>query len=819
MKRVWLTTTVRMTMTALWLTVLLICSFNGSALADGLTMQADVGFDGSYLMDQWTPVKVLIENTGKDLEGNLEVLVHSETGRSVIYAVPVVIPNTSSKEYTVFVKMQGLTRTLDIQFVDNNEKVISSIEAKDLTPITRDKYMLGLVTDDDPSLGYWKDRMDGNMLFSNYQPISLSTETFPDRKEILDNFSVMIINNIDTSSFTEEQITALDAWVADGGILIIGTGSNGKRTLSGLSNRIVPVESGEVSQIDAATALEDIAGKPILGEIPLDVMDLQMDGGSLLVNQEANNLIWLNQKDSGWIYTAAFDIGTEPIISWIGNKLLWENLLAESLPEQTTLTLRNPFSEYENSGGVEEVLGYIEAMDLPSAAVVLFVLLLYLGLVGPMNYIILKKIDKREWSWFTIPALSVVFALAIYGLGYNAKGGELIMNTVSIVEMDSDSKSAELTNYVGIFIPKRGDYQIDVDRDALLALNQQNTNGSYFPEVSDRGIVEARILQGKPSQIIFNDVNVWTMKTFIMGKQRVDYGSMDADLYYENGIIKGTVENNTLYPLEDLVLYTPTAYTKVGNIAAGEKKNVEIEIPVQTQSQNNYNNYYMMMDELYPYPSGITAGNDRESTVRRRLFEALYMNEGVKAAAISKIPTPETSNQDFSLKYFAFYEGELDGSILINGKQPDTSLGRGILSGELYVDIEKEGFISIPPGLMSGKYESEMSKNAIYEKDSVYINDFRDYAVFSIDMSPYTDLIDLRAQIGIAYQYGQGELYIYDLEKEDYIEVEGSVINLDDNNKDQYIDVDGDIYLKVQPLIDQSVEVGSPTVALEGRLP
>ncbi|MBE3102233.1 MAG: hypothetical protein IMZ47_08205, partial [Firmicutes bacterium] len=213
--------------------------------------------------------------------------------------------------------------------------------------------------------------------------------------------------------------------------------------------------------------------------------------------------------------------------------------------------------------------------------------------------------------------------------------------------------------------------------------------------------------------------------------------------------------------------------------------------------------------------------NERENIVRRRLFETLYMNESEVRPTIAKLPNSGAVNvhQDFSLKYFAFYEGELDGSILINGKQPDTSLGRGILSGELYVDIEKEGFISIPPGFMSGKYESEMSKNAIYEKDSVYINDFRDYAVFSIDISPYTDLIDLRAQIGIAYQHGQGELYIYDLEKEDYIEVEGSVINLDDNNKDQYIDVDGDIYLKVQPLIDQSIGVGFPTVALEGRLP
>jgi hypothetical protein len=793
----------------------LLFAFPGVARAEALTIEAEVGYEGTYLMNHWTPVRIIVENAGRDLEGSLEVLVPSDSRSSVVYATPVVLPNTSSKEYTIYVKIHGLNRSLDIQLLDKNRKLVEEIEIENLNPVSSDNYFLGLVTDDEPSLGYWKERMNGNQLLSRYQPISLNAANFPDRREVLDNFSMLIFNNIETSSFRQEQLEALDYWLENGGVLIIGTGVNGRRTLSGLSGSIVPIVPGEVSELnisEAAPVLEDISGRPVLGSIPLNIMGFKTEEGTVLVP----DLVRMYRNGSGVIYVSAFDIGTEPVLSWTGNKMFWENLLYDSLSEQAIRMLQNPYIKLQGSLGIEEILGYIESMELPSIAVVLFLFLLYLAMAGPLNYMVLKKIDKREWSWITIPALSVIFAVVIYGLGYNTKGGDIIMNTVSVVNMDSDSKGGDLTNYVGIFIPRRGDYRIDVDRDALLTLNNQyNRYPNPASGDSSGGAVEARIIQGKPAQIQFDNVNIWTMKTFKMDTQRVDFGSIEADLYYEMGKIKGTVENKTPYPLEDFVVYMENAYTKVGNIAAGEKKNVELSLSLQPQGSYYRNSYYDMIESLYPYPHGTGTERNRETMTRRRLLENLVLNYD---APYTKQYVGEVSKPRLSLDYIAFYEGSLEGSIQVNGRQPDTSIGRGIIKGSISFEIEKEGYINIPPGILNGRLEMDMSRNVDAGRDIVFIQDFRNYAVFSVDLSEYINLQEFKAQIGMHFYSGNGTLLVFDLDQDDYVELTSKSLTIDESNLEQYVDVDGMVYLKAQPLIDHHLEVSLPSVTLEGRV-
>ena len=222
-------------LTAVCLTALFLCFLPASASASGdISINGEVGFDGTYLRGSWTPIRVLLENSGNDMEGSLEVTVKVGQDGKMVYSTPVSLPNASEKEYTIFVQIPEAERNIHINLTDDFGKSIKTIKVESLNPIGENNYLLGLVTDDQPSLGYWKEKLAGNQLFSNYEPISLDASNFPDRKEVLSAFSLLIFNNIDTSSFRSEQLDTLNAWLEDGGVLIIGTGSNGKRTLDGL---------------------------------------------------------------------------------------------------------------------------------------------------------------------------------------------------------------------------------------------------------------------------------------------------------------------------------------------------------------------------------------------------------------------------------------------------------------------------------------------------------------------------------------------------------------------------------------------------------
>ena len=798
--------------------ILLLFTFPSTARAEGVTMEAEIGFDGNYLLGYWTPIRVQLTNSGSDLEGSLEVRVKTGQETSLVYSTPVSLPNTSEKEYTIYARMPEVERSLSINLIDGKGKHVQTLKVERLNPISADKYFMGLVTDDQPSLGYWKEKLATGNYLSNYEPISLDAANFPSRRETLAAFSVLIFNNIDTSGFRPEQLNALDSWLKDGGILIIGSGVNGKRTLSGLTGSVISATPAELNAWDSLEIFEAMGTTPILGNAPLQVLDIRTEEGRTLIGDEQGSLVWLFEKEKGSVYLAGFDLGTEPIISWTGNKLFWENLLSQSLTSDVLSSLRYPGDKISFSSGLSSVLGSIEAMEMPSITLILFLFLFYLALAGPFNYLFLKKIDKREWSWVTIPVLSVLFAVLIFGLGYNTKGGELIVNTISLAKMDANSSQADISNQVGVFIPRRGDYEVEFDRFALLSLNSNNSG------YGNEGLVsKAKLVQGNPSKIQYKNANIWTMETFQTDTRQINMGTIQSDLNYEMGKVKGTVRNDTAYPLEHLVIYTSNAFVKLGNIAAGESINVEMDLPLTSQNRDCYNE---IIESVFPWNS-VTGVNNKENQklmYRRNILEQTiredYYRDPYKRPVPTEVPSKPGSQeaQTMKISYFAFFAGEPETGILINGEEPDRVMRDGIIIGSMDLNVERSGIVSIPPGMIMGRFEEDMSRNVDYGGDVFFIHGAQGYAVFTIDLSSYIHLQDLRVLVGSSVMYGNGTMQILNLEHEDYVEMRGEGIEIDSNNFSMYVDVDNVIYLKAVSNLDYA-EVGLPTIALEGREP
>ena len=93
----------------------------------------------------------------------------------------------------------------------------------------------------------------------------------------------------------------------------------------------------------------------------------------------------------------------------------------------------------------------------------------FIAIVGPVNYLVLRRLDRRELGWLTIPALTLLFAAGIYGAGAATKGGSVVVNTVSVVLIAPGARAAEVQSFYGVFTPTRGTRQLPLGRDALLA--------------------------------------------------------------------------------------------------------------------------------------------------------------------------------------------------------------------------------------------------------------------------------------------------------------------------------------------------------------
>lgn len=806
-------------------------SAEGTVYAEGtndIVMEAKNGFDGRFSLGKWTPITVDIENKGEDVQGDLEVEIH-QTNRttSIVYSTPAVIPQGTRKRFTLYVQINTLQRNFTVQLVRQGT-VIASSEIKNAAPVTGEKYMLGLVTDDKEALSYWKASLGSNRIFYQYEAVYLDVDNFPAKKEILDNFPILILNNADTSRFSGQQATALKHWLEDGGILIAGTGVNGGKTLAGLQEHILSISQSGTERVEKIDALEIVGEAAISGDAIFEIMKLTVDNGDAALKDGDKGIVWKVPYGAGCIFISAFDLGLEPIASWTGNKMFWENILnshlsTEKISMLKDIEVRRNFgmgSRTVQSDYVREALGFgIKEMDLPSFSKLLLVLAAYLLVVGPVNYIILKRFDRREWAWFTIPIIVIIFSGIIYGLGYTAKGSEVVTNTISVVRLEQNSDTASAESYVGVFVPKKGDYQVTVEGDSLLSLGNQGMYYDYHDPSSasnqkeQRKLpVEARVVQGKTSSINFYNTSIWTMRDFAMDNTVDGFGRFDADLYFEGDRIKGSITNNTPYPLEDVVVYTSYGYQVLGNFAAGEKKQVDVKVFARaTQGQLPGLQLYAMVDEVFPYPHvrPVPFGNlddeQREDYIRRQIIQRLIMSHPGTPYPVPGHVNSVTPIQG-SLSLLGFSTHGIVQNIRVNGQEPEAAFHRSVVATQFIVPHIRDGKVYIPPGVITAGFAGEKSQGIAYTEGNTVTIMGQGTAVFHFNMNPYKDMDYSMIEIYLNYEGLTPELYIFDTEKNDYVDTgdgisvdnKEGIVTIESQALERYLNSEGKLELSVK---------------------
>src|SRR6266699_4628591 len=96
--------------------------------------------------------------------------------------------------------------------------------------------------------------------------------------------------------------------------------------------------------------------------------------------------------------------------------------------------------------------------------VALFILL-YIIVVGPLDYLFLKKVVKRlELTWVTFPAVVLIVSAVAYFTAYYLKGNDLKINKVDVVDINlhGPQKQVQGTTLFTLFSPRIKHYTVCV---------------------------------------------------------------------------------------------------------------------------------------------------------------------------------------------------------------------------------------------------------------------------------------------------------------------------------------------------------------------
>ena len=82
-------------------------------------------------------------------------------------------------------------------------------------------------------------------------------------------------------------------------------------------------------------------------------------------------------------------------------------------------------------------------------------------LLGPVDYFILKRLDRQPLTWLTSTGWIVVFTLgAYYGVQW-LRAGSMELRAVTVLDGIADSNCAWATCYAGVFAPRSDDYELE----------------------------------------------------------------------------------------------------------------------------------------------------------------------------------------------------------------------------------------------------------------------------------------------------------------------------------------------------------------------
>lgn len=479
-------------------TAVSLASFQLSAAADDVDATRPriaavrVGFDGHYKVGYWTPVEVTLEGGTQAETGAIELLVadgdgmltqvrtppdrgvHTTPGRSatvLLYAkfgrsaggltVRYVVTGQRRVQRTFRAGMQLDGRHILYAMPTKDELILSIGPALGLaaavtqpeTPTRGQRHVVQLADIAQlPTRWYGYEGVD-TLVFATSRPEPL--------------------RRLQPGSARAE---ALVEWVRQGGQLVLFAAANAAEVLSPQSpladllpakfDRMVPLPLRPLeTYCESSTPIELPRGMDHL-EVPLvrDVVGrIELHGDS---RPRDLPLVIRAAAGFGQVVLVLVDPDRPPLARWKGRDSFLLKVLGRRGHE--TAADREPSGGRVATLGYQDLTGQLrngldEFLEIPPVpfAVVAGLVVIYILLIGPIDYLIVKKWFKRmELTWITFPIWVLLFSVGAYMLAYWLKGDKLRVNQAELIDIDVSSGRVRGTTWTHLFSPRPDAYNL-----------------------------------------------------------------------------------------------------------------------------------------------------------------------------------------------------------------------------------------------------------------------------------------------------------------------------------------------------------------------
>ncbi|HWP64263.1 MAG TPA: hypothetical protein VNO86_12420 [Candidatus Binatia bacterium] len=522
----------------------------------GLTMAARPLLGGHARPGSWVAIAVDLANEGPPVNGELRAA--AGPGRRTIFGRAVELPTNSQKREIVYVQAPSFDQQLTVSLVADDQ-VLARV-AVEITIHDPMQLVVGVVAERPGPIAA---ALRGLATGTGPAPAvaTLAPADLPERVEAWSALDRLVWQDVDSSALSADQLAALRAWLSGGGRLVLLGGTGGLGAIARFPDDILPYRP--TATVDAP--IETL--RPLFGPLPETPSTVPALAGPILrgralasVGEDA--VVGEAPYGSGSVTLLGIDPTVEPIVDLKSLSAVWARLL----PPRGGGVLN-----VVDDSGLVSALTNLPALALPPIGGLLVLLVGYIVLIGPVNYLVLRRLDRREWAWISMPLLIVGFAVAAYGYGAALRGSDVIVNEVAIATGAAGTTEGRSQVYVGVFSPSRGTYELTLPGGPLVAAPVSE----LFGITGTAGALD--VLQGDPARIRGLSIGFGTLRAF-----RADLPTavplVEADLRVVDGIIRGRLVNrSTIRLLAPAVVFGSSAVT-LPELAPGASTSIELPL-------------------------------------------------------------------------------------------------------------------------------------------------------------------------------------------------------------------------------------------------
>ena len=798
---------------------------------DVLDMEVTVGFAGRMIYGKTMPVRVKIRNFGDDFEGVLGVNAYVSTKEYDRFEKEVFVPAGSQREFEVDVCVYARQKTFTAELVKDGE-VVCAANGKPTVTVNPSALLIGVLSTRPQNLKNLNISLDNDVLgrYELWETIPLTQDTFPEDADAMDSFGILVFDDIDPASLSQKQQDMLDSWLRRGRILICGGGATAARNTA-YFGKYTGLQMEEITSSSTVLEnLEQLLGRSVSGNKPVCALAKYSGGEEPLAKDTESGcgLLWRTAVGGGRIYTTAFEMGDTRLNSEFLMSYFWQQLLVNQDQSVYSAVMYNNMDNY-NAATVSA--GYSTQVEAKSYLLAGLLIVLGVLVVSCVLWTVLKKKDKRQWMWLTLPVIAVIAAVSILLV---STGAETNRPLAVIADNLVQDRTGTIRNYSGISVaaPEFGRHGYSVAGTTLHIQNYDYVD--YDEEEDEKKREEPDTLRtcyraGGENSVTAESVTPWQMINLSACSPAQIQGQITGSIWMEEDGLHGEVVNETDTRFAAGWIMTTYGYASVPALAPGEKADFMMTRRSMDPQNQVYEDGGLYPDHpnLYSVINDAAGYNRPESSLsaREKRDRELISSMVNGAADVLRQGSGSWSSGSYESAIFLFAarpENVQGSELKVDGVPVTQQASLTMLTAELpFSAVGRTGVVFRSVGMdVPERVETDEQKlptdELIQNTRQQYYHSLTETPTFRFVLKDMDGVKVEKMQVVIdSYYANMTKVYALNAEDRQWIEIN---VNTDIREPGRFIGEDGKLYIQFRSdTQDMYADIPTPLISLEGR--